>query len=140
MKISNKIKLAPNIMLFAFFVSKSVSFPSEINSGPKISLPGPALSLPGTCIIISRDLHYCFRGHAFSLPGPALLLPGLHYHFQGPALLLLRTCIFSSRTCIIASGPALFYRNHFVTKNKIKRKEINLIGTVTKMPFEIRET
>ena len=31
----------------------------------------------------------------------------LHYHFQGPALLLQRACIFSSGTCIIASGPAL---------------------------------
>ena len=43
------------------------------------------LFLP-TCIITSRDLHY---------------------HFQGPALLLPRTCIFSSWTCIIDSGPAL---------------------------------
>ena len=59
-KISNKIKLEPNIMPFAFFFSKSVSIPSDINSSPKILLPGPALSLPGTYIITSRDLHYCF--------------------------------------------------------------------------------
>ena len=47
MKISGKIKLNPNIMLFAFFFSKSFSIPSDINFSPKISLPGPALSLPG---------------------------------------------------------------------------------------------
>ena len=50
MKISDKIKLDPNIMPFAFFFYKNVSFTSDINSGPKISLPGPALLLP--------DLHY----------------------------------------------------------------------------------
>ena len=43
MKISDKIELDPNIMSFSFFFSKSVSIPSAINSGPKISLPGPAL-------------------------------------------------------------------------------------------------
>ena len=32
MKISDKIKLDPNIMPFAFFFSKSVSIPSDINS------------------------------------------------------------------------------------------------------------
>ena len=80
-KIMDKIKLDPNLVLFPFFFFKSVSFPFDINSGHKISLPGPALSLPGTCIITSEDLHYCFRGPAFSLPGPALLLPDLHYHF-----------------------------------------------------------
>merc|ERR1719206_1363076 len=62
-------------MPFAFFFSKSVSIPSDINSSPKISLPEPALSLPGTCIITYRDLHYCFRGPAFSLPGPAHCVP-----------------------------------------------------------------
>ena len=41
------------------------------------------------CTIASEDLHYCIR-----------------------------TCIFTSRTCIIASGPALFYRNLSVQKNK----------------------
>ena len=86
MKISDKIKLDPNIMPFAFFFSKSVSIPSDINSSPKISLPGPALSLPGTCIITSKDLHYCFWG-------PALLLP--------------RTCIIASRPAFSLSGPAL---------------------------------
>ena len=29
----------------------------------------------GTCIITSRDLHYCFQG-------PVLLHPDLHFHFQ----------------------------------------------------------
>ena len=72
MKFSEKIKIDPNFMPFALFFSKSVSIPSNINSSPKISLPG-------TCIITSRDLHYCFWGPAFSLPGPALLLPELHY-------------------------------------------------------------
>ena len=75
-------------MPFDFFFSKSVSFPSDLNSGQKISLPGPALSLPGTCIFASR--------------------------------------------------PALFYRNLSVQK-KTNRKEISLIGTITKMPFLIRE-
>ena len=45
MKISEQIKLDPNIMMFVFFFSKSVSCPSDINSGPKMSLPGPALLL-----------------------------------------------------------------------------------------------
>ena len=88
MKISYKIKLDPSIMPFAFFFSKNVSIPSDINSSPKIPLPGPALSLPGTCIITSRDLHYCFRGLAFSLPGPSLLLPGPALSLPGPALSL----------------------------------------------------
>ena len=78
MKIMDKMKLDPNIVLFAFFFSKSVSSPSNINSGHKISLP--------TCIITSRDLHYCFRG---------------------PALLLLRTCIIASRPAFSLPGPAL---------------------------------
>ena len=72
MKISDKIKLDPNIMPFVLFFSKSVSIPSDINSGRKISLLGPALSLPGICIIASEDLHFLFKD--------------LHYCF--------RTCIF----------------------------------------------
>ena len=64
MKISDKIKFDPNIMPFALFFPKTVSIPSDINSGPKISLPGPALSLPGP---------------ALSLPGLALLLLDPHY-------------------------------------------------------------
>ena len=36
MKISYKIKLDPSIMPFAFFFTKSVSIPSDINSNPKI--------------------------------------------------------------------------------------------------------
>ena len=100
-KLMDKIKLDPNIVQFAFFFSKSVSFPSDINSGHKILLPGPALSLPGTCIIASKDLHYCFRG-------PALLLPDLHFH--------LRTLIITSGTCIIASRPTLFLPDlHYFT-------------------------
>ena len=43
MKISDRIKLDPNIMPFAFFFSKSVSIPSNIISSLKMSLPGPAL-------------------------------------------------------------------------------------------------
>ena len=60
MKNSEKIKLGPNIMPFASIFFKSVSFPSDINSDAKISLPGPALSLPWTCIITCRPaLFYC---------------------------------------------------------------------------------
>ena len=69
MKISDKIKLDPNIVPFAFFFSKSASFPSDINSGPKISLPWAGLSLPGTWTIASEDLHFS---------RPASLLPDLH--------------------------------------------------------------
>ena len=48
MKIDDKIKLDPNIMPF-----KSVPIPSDLNAGPKISLPG-------TCIFASEDLHFLF--------------------------------------------------------------------------------
>ena len=109
MKISYKIKLDPSIMPFAFFFSKNVSIPSDINSSPKIPLPGPALSLPGTCIITSRDLHYCFRGLAFSLPGPSLLLPGPALSLPGPALSL--------------PGPALLLPDlHYFTVTVPSRK------------------
>ena len=96
MKIFDQIKFSSNIVPFAFIFSKNVSLPSALNNSQKISLPGPALSLPGTCIITSRELHYCFRGPAFSLPGPAILLSDLHYHFQD-----LHYCF---RTCIIFSS------------------------------------
>ena len=50
-KISNEIKLLdPNIVPIAFFFSRSVSFPSDMNSDHKISLPGPVSLLP--------DLHF----------------------------------------------------------------------------------
>jgi len=92
-QISNKIKLEPNIMPFAFFFSKSVSIPSDINSGPKISLPGPALSLPGTCIIASDDLHFLFQDLNFLFRDLHYCLRDLHYHFQD-----LQYCF---RTCTI---------------------------------------
>ena len=91
-KFFDKIKLDPNIMLFALFFSKNVSIPSDINSGPKISLPG-------TCIITFEDLHFHFWD--------------LHYCF--------RTCIITSGTCIITSRIfiiVLFYCNISVKKNK----------------------
>ena len=110
MKISDKIKLDPNIMPFAFFFSKNVSIPSDINSSPKYHFQdlhyhfqGPALSLPGTCIIASEDLHFHFRD--------------LHYCFR-TCIITSGTCIITSRTCIIASRPALFYHNHSVKKSK----------------------
>ena len=78
MKISYKMKLHPSIMLFAFFFSESVSFPSDINSSPEISLPGPAFSLPGPALLLPGPA-FSLPGPALSLPGPALLLPDLHY-------------------------------------------------------------
>ena len=52
------VKSLPLCHLISFY--RSVSIPSGINSGPKISLPGPA----------------------FLLLGLAFLFPDLHYHFQ----------------------------------------------------------
>ena len=64
----DKIKLDPYIVLFAFFSSRGVSVPSNINFGQKYHyqdlhyhFKGPALSYP-----ISKDLYYCFQEHAFS--------------------------------------------------------------------------
>ena len=108
MKISYKIKLDPSIMPFAFFFSKNVSIPSDINSSPKIPLPGPALSLPGTCIITSRDLHYCFRLPALMHSDLYFYFQDLHYHFQD--------LHYYFRTCII-------YRNLSVMKNKTNGKK-----------------
>ena len=76
------------ILLFDFYSSRSVSFSSDIQSGPKISVLGLALSLSVTCIILSRDLYYHFLGPALLLPGPLFLLPYLLFHFQ-------MTCITS---------------------------------------------
>ena len=54
MKISDKIKLDPNIMPFAFFYSKAFLFLPTSILAPKYHL---------------RDLHYNFQGPALSLPG-----------------------------------------------------------------------
>ena len=48
---TNQIKLHLNSLVLAVKLSKSVSCPSDINSGNKISIPEPALLLPETCII-----------------------------------------------------------------------------------------
>ena len=68
MKISNIIRLDPNIGLFSFFFFKSVIVLRHQFR--------PQNTTSRTCIIASRDLYYCFWGPAFSLPGPALSLPG----------------------------------------------------------------
>ena len=99
-RVHSEMKIIDKIQ-FTFF-SKSVSFPSDITSGHKISFPGPVLSLPGTCIIASEDLHFHFRD--------------LHFCF--------RTCIITSRTCIITSGPVLFYCNLSVKKNKTNGRKL----------------
>ena len=65
MKISEKTKLDPNILPFAFFLV-FLFLPTLI--------PTPKYNF--------RDLHYHFHGPAFSLSGPALLLPDRHYHFR----------------------------------------------------------
>merc|ERR1711954_8812 len=91
MKISDKIKLDPNIMPFAFFFSKSVSIPSDIQFRPQNITSR-------TCIITSRDLHYHFQGPALSLPGTCIIASkALHFHFRDlPALSLPGTCIITS--------------------------------------------
>ena len=83
-RVHSETKIIDKIQ-FTFF-SKSVSFPSDITSGHKISFPGPVLSLPGTCIIASEDLHFYFWDLYFHFRD-------LHYHFQD-----LHYCF---RTCII---------------------------------------
>ena len=100
MKIIDKIKLGLNIVPFTFFFSKRFSFPSDNNSGHKISLSGPALSLPGTRIIASKDLHYCFQGPALLLPGPVLLL-------QGSALLISEPVLLLQGPALLLLGPTL---------------------------------
>ena len=97
-------------------------------------LRGPALLLQDlhftsrTCIIASRDLHYCLWGPAFSPPGPALLLPDLHSWFW-TCIFTSGTCIITSITCIIASGPASFYRNSSVQLIKTNRRKWTFIFT-----------
>ena len=97
---------------------KKVLFSSNINSGYKISLSEPALSLPGTYI--------GFQGPAILLLGSALL-HRQHFHFQD--------LHWHFRTCIIASTPALFYRNLSVKRNKKNRRKLTLSVQSLRRPF-----
>ena len=114
MKICDKIKLSSNIVLFAFISS-------DVDSGRNISLPGllhyhlqrPALAPPRTCIITSEDMHF----HLWDL----------HHCF--------RACIFTSGTCIILPGPALFYRISSVKKIKTNGRKLTKSAQSLKCPF-----
>ena len=116
MKISDKVKLNSNILTFAFFFYRSVSFSSYINSGHTISLPGPASSPPGTCIITTENLHFHLRDLHYRFLD-------LHYCFWS-CIFTSGTCIITSLTCIIASEPVFLYRNLSVQKIKTNGRKL----------------
>ena len=79
----------------------------------------------GACIITSRDLHLLPR--TCNIASGTCIMHRQHFHFQD--------LHWHFRTCIIASTPALFYRNLSVKRNKRNRRKLTLSVQSLRRPF-----